>query len=255
MSILIASKPGRNGLWNCLFAALVVAGCGFLSTLHGGERITAYLDSSGQVVFVNETPAQLSVSKKTARSKSAAPVSYPKQPSSPEQQESAERPAAPAAPFQSSWDGMIERTANQHRVDPDLVHAIVQVESNFNPNAVSSRGARGLMQLIPSTARRFGVDNIFDPEDNLGGGVRYLKYLMNMFGGDLKLSLAAYNAGENAVDRHNGVPPYPETQDYLRKISEIYPLSSPGRGPAGIEKIQKYVDSKGIVHFSNTDLP
>jgi soluble lytic murein transglycosylase-like protein len=110
------------------------------------------------------------------------------------------------------------------------------------------------MQLIPATARRFGVSNAFDPGANLDGGVRYLKYLMNLYGGDLKLSLAAYNAGENAVADHNGIPPYRETQDYLRKISEIYPLTTMTQQHSNTG-IDKYVDNNGIVHFSNVDQP
>ena len=149
---------------------------------------------------------------------------------------------------------MIAGTASRHQVDPKLVRAIVRVESNFNPYAISPRGARGLMQLIPATARRFGVSNVFDPGANLDGGVRYLKYLMNLYGGDLKLSLAAYNAGENAVADHNGIPPYRETQDYLRKISEIYPLTATAEQHS-TTGIDKYVDTNGIVHFSNVDLP
>jgi len=254
----MVSKLFQRGFPTCFLAALVGIGCGFLSTLHGGERILAYRDASGRVVFVNELPAEPSSPQPTTASKATAPVDHPKPSGSSRKDQHAEiiaTTAAPAqpAPTQSPWNAMIEGTASRHQVDPDLVRAVVRVESNFNPFAVSSRGASGLMQLIPATARRFGVQNIFDPKANLEGGVRYLKYLMNLFGGNLKLSLAAYNAGENAVGRHNGVPPFPETQDYLRKISELYPLLPPKGGfAAGIEK---YVDSNGIVHFSNTDLP
>ena len=146
-------------------------------------------------------------------------------------------------------------------MDPELVRAIVQVESNYNPYAVSPRGARGLMQLIPATARRFGVTDIFDPEENLGGGIRYLKYLMGMFDGDLQLSLAAYNAGENVVARWRRVPPIPETRNYVRKIGAIYPLRRPSPPTAGngaapsAPRIVKAVDGNGVVHFTNTDQP
>jgi soluble lytic murein transglycosylase-like protein len=137
-------------------------------------------------------------------------------------------------------------------VDPDLIRAIVQVESNFNPYAVSTKGAKGLMQLIPATAQRFGVSNSFDPQANLDGGIRYLKYLMEMFKGDLQLSLAAYNAGENRVGRDRRVPPIPETRDYVRKIAQLYSVPrSPS--PAEPPQILKFVDGSGIVHFSNTD--
>ncbi|MBI4478703.1 MAG: lytic transglycosylase domain-containing protein, partial [Acidobacteria bacterium] len=142
--------------------------------------------------------------------------------------------------------------AEQHRVDPELIRAVVQVESNFDPRAVSPMGAMGLMQLIPDTAKRFGVHNIFDPRANLDGGIRYLKYLMDLFNGDLRLALAAYNAGENAVSRSGGIPAFSETRNYLRKISLLYPLDRPRQAAFAIEK---FVDSKGVVHFSNTELP
>jgi soluble lytic murein transglycosylase-like protein len=152
---------------------------------------------------------------------------------------------------------LVSEAARRHAVDADLVHAIVQVESNYNPYATSNKGARGLMQLIPATARRFGVSNSYDPSANLDGGIRYLKYLMSMFNGDLRLSLAAYNAGEMAVTRNGGVPPYRETQDYIRKISELYPMRTvaAAAGVAPEPQIVRYLDSTGVVHFSNTDTP
>lgn len=199
--------------------------------LQASERFSAHLDSKGRVVFTNELPA-------------VSPL--------PPTSSAAGTPGA-APPL----DDLIEEAADEHQVDAELIRAIIQVESNYNPYAVSPRGARGLMQLIPATARRFGVRDIFDPRANLDGGIRYLKYLMEMFRGDLRLSLAAYNAGENMVDRNRGVPPYRETQDYLRKIERLYPLQSlPQLGRQSTEPgIMKFVDSKGVVHFSNTDLP
>jgi soluble lytic murein transglycosylase-like protein len=94
------------------------------------------------------------------------------------------------------------------------------VESNYDPNAVSPKGAQGLMQLIPATARRFGVSDAFNPSDNIQGGARYLKHLLELYKGDESLALAAYNAGEGAVSRYGGVPPYPETQDYVAKVRQ-----------------------------------
>jgi len=114
----------------------------------------------------------------------------------------------------------VDRVAQQNQVSPELVHSIIQVESNYNANAVSPKGAQGLMQLIPSTARRFGVANVFDPEDNIQGGARYLKYLLDLYGGDQALALAAYNAGEGAVSRYGGIPPFPETLDYVAKVRQ-----------------------------------
>lgn len=151
------------------------------------------------------------------------------------------------------YDDLIEQIARQHHLDPDLIRAVIRVESNFNPYAVSQRGARGLMQLIPATARRFGVINAFDPRSNLDGGARYLKYLMGLFNGDLRMSLAAYNAGEAAVARRSGIPPYRETQNYLRKIDQLYPLRSLPAGIPPEPTIMKFVDGRGVSHFSNTD--
>lgn len=147
---------------------------------------------------------------------------------------------------------LIEGTSRLHGVDPELVRAIVQVESNFNPNAVSYRGAMGLMQLIPATAERFGVRNAFDPAANLDAGVRYLKYLIQSFNGDLKLALAAYNAGENTVSRLGRVPPYPETRNYIQKIGMLYPLDGPLRTNSSIQRV---VDRRGGILFSNTGTP
>ncbi len=122
----------------------------------------------------------------------------------------------------SRFDPMIERYAVQYRVDPVLVRAVIQVESDFNPNCVSTKGARGLMQLIPETARRYGVARIVDPEQNIRGGVHYLSDLLQMFSGDLPRALAAYNAGENAVARFGGIPPYEETSTYVKRALTVY---------------------------------
>ena len=113
----------------------------------------------------------------------------------------------------------VERAAAQHSLPSALIHSVIKVESNYNPAAVSSKGALGLMQLIPSTARRFGVLDAFDPADNIQGGAKYLRYLLDLYGGDYPLALAAYNAGEGAVAKYGTVPPYPETQNYLKLVA------------------------------------
>jgi len=155
---------------------------------------------------------------------------------------------------------LIHRTASRFEVDPQLVHAIIKVESEYNPRAVSRQGAMGLMQLIPATAQRFGVANPFDPKQNIEGGVTYLKYLLNLFGGDLALSLAAYNAGENAVRRTGGIPWITETRDYVRKVTELYSprtLVPPAKQQKPSEPykapIYRYVDQYGVVHFTNVE--
>ena len=134
-------------------------------------------------------------------------------------------PAADVTPPESV-DKVIEAAAQRHGVDPNLVRAVVKVESNFNPHAVSSKGAMGLMQLMPSTAKSLSVGNAFDPRQNVDAGVRHLKTLLDDYNGNLELSLAAYNAGRGAVSRNGGIPPYRETRDYVKKITDLYWKSS-----------------------------
>lgn len=122
----------------------------------------------------------------------------------------------------SQYDDLITRAANDHSLDPRLVKSVMLVESGFNPAAVSPKGARGLMQLMPATANRHGVRDVHDPAQNIAGGTRYLSKLLGLFGGNLEKSLAAYNAGEKAVERYGGIPPYRETRDYVRKALTAY---------------------------------
>lgn len=117
---------------------------------------------------------------------------------------------------------IVDSLAPQYHLETDLVMAFIKVESNFNPRATSPKNARGLMQLIPATARRFGVKDVYDPLQNIKGGMAYLQWLMAYFEGDVRLVAAAYNAGENAVDRYKGVPPYKETRRYVNKIYKLY---------------------------------
>lgn len=234
-------KKNSSRFLGGFLAALVGMGCAIVSTSQAADPIEAYLDSSGRVVFVNQ--ARVAPTPRKAASSAS-------------QSRSADSPNLSSKLGRPSLDRVIQQSASRHQVDPDLVRAIVRVESNFDPYAVSLRGAQGLMQLIPATAQRFGVRDAFDPRANLEGGVRYLRYLIDLYGGDLELALAAYNAGENAVSRYNGVPPYRETRNYLRKISRIYPLDWPlDRQNREAPEIMKFVDSKGIVHFSNMDTP
>lgn len=121
------------------------------------------------------------------------------------------------------FNDLIEKAAEKHQMDPKLLHAVIQAESAYNPKAISSAGAVGLMQLMPDTARRYGVSDRYDPEQNLDGGTRYLKDLLAMFNSNLKLAVAGYNAGEGAVMKYNyTVPPYRETQDYVRHVLSLY---------------------------------
>lgn len=121
------------------------------------------------------------------------------------------------------FSSMIESASKTHGVDSALVHAVITAESGYNPGATSRAGAKGLMQLMPDTAARYGVRNIVDPQENINGGVRYLRDLITMFNGNLELAVAAYNAGENAVIRHgNRIPPYAETVHYVPKVLGFY---------------------------------
>ena len=122
----------------------------------------------------------------------------------------------------SAFDPLINQAASDHSLDPRLVKSVMLVESGFNPQAVSPKGARGLMQLMPATASRHGARNVHDPAQNIAAGTKYLSHLLGLFGGNLEKSLAAYNAGEGAVARYGGIPPYNETRDYVRKALTAY---------------------------------
>jgi hypothetical protein len=158
---------------------------------------------------------------------------------------------------QEDIDAAIEQAAARHNVDPSLVRSVVKVESNFNPNAVSRKGAMGLMQLMPSTARSLNVANPFDPQQNVDAGVRHLRKLLDSYGGDVRLSLAAYNAGSGAVARSAGVPHFRETQNYVRRITNLYNggsepgayiFGSPVHDPVHVQR-----DARGVLYISNTE--
>ncbi len=126
-------------------------------------------------------------------------------------------------------EGLIEKYAQKNNLDPDFIKAVVKQESGFNPDATSKCGAMGLMQLMPNTAKGLGVTNAYDPEQNIEGGVKYLKSMLNRFNNDPKLALAAYNAGPGAVQKYGDVPPYRETQNYVKNILASYEAMKGGR--------------------------
>ncbi len=204
-----------------------------------GDEIVATIDPHGHKVYVNTGDPV----RKGARSSSFRPL----------------RSSLPTAPS-PEIEKLVKQTAGRHQVDPQLIHAIIQVESDYQANAVSRRGAIGLMQLIPATAQRFGVADPFNATQNIEGGVTYLRYLLNLYRGDVSLSLAAYNAGEHAVERYGGIPQFTETENYVRRVTNLY---NDGESQPGAAKpkakapyklpIYRFVDAKGVVHFTNGD--
>jgi len=156
-----------------------------------------------------------------------------------------------------AFDDLIDEHASRHGIRKDLVRAVIQVESGFNPRAISNKGAMGLMQLMPATARQLGVANPFDPDQNVRGGVAYLRQLLDRYDGDERLALAAYNAGPGAVDSHGQtVPPYSETRDYVSKVKKLAgsraATSSSSTGRTRIYRIVEVIDGREVTRYTDT---
>ncbi len=201
------------------FARHILALIAFLTSLavNAHADIYQFVDENGVVHFTN-VPGERVKKNVKVHAEAREPVSS----SAPA------RPAPPAAGNQHTEDipvsyvNIINSACSRFGVDPSLVHAIVKVESDFNPFAISRKGAMGLMQLMPQTASTMNVRNTFSPHENIEGGVKYLRYLLDRYEGNLALSLAAYNSGETAVKKWGTIPPFKETQDYVKKIMQIY---------------------------------
>ncbi len=160
------------------------------------------------------------------------------------------RPAGWAAGREEAkklYDPIVKSYAQKYKVPADLVHSIIKAESAYDCRAVSPKGAAGLMQLMPDTATQYGVRDRFDPEDNIMGGVKYLKDLCKLFDNDTKFVLAAYNAGQNAISKFGGVPPYAETREYIRRVMADYPKMTIPMGPS----ILKFRTADGRVVLTN----
>ena len=236
-------------------------------------QITTTVDQQGKLVFINtdsrigRNGSTISSPSKTAPADHGTPPARPAwpalpTPSAPVSEGGIEElaPAPPAGEEQPTQpedrlDRMVREAAERNHLDPALVKAVISTESGWNPNAVSAKGAVGLMQLIPETAQRYGVNNSFDPAQNIEGGTRYLKSLLDRYDGDLTKSLAAYNAGERTVDLNGGVPAIPETRKYVQKVTNAYfqpgshrnrNLWSPPKPP-----VRRQIDANGRVVFTN----
>lgn len=155
----------------------------------------------------------------------------------------------------NNYNLIVNKKAKEHEIDPFLVTAVIKAESNGNPYAISRKGAIGLMQLMPTTANELQIRNLFDPEENIDGGTRYLKYLLDRFNGNLTLALAAYNAGPKAVEKHGSVPPISETKQYVKKVLSLYKVNQDSSsGSYKIKKaepIYKIIMEDGTILFTN----
>ena len=266
--------------------AVLAVACWLSLAARSNAQITTASDEHGKIVFIN-TDARKNTDSRPARNGSS--ISPPLAPAPPKAAASVEtassakaepaHPAWPALPPPSEpasegrleaiaetslaqpaqpedrLDRIVREAAERNNMDPALVRAVISTESGWNPNAISRKGAVGLMQLIPGTAERYGVHNSFDPEQNVEGGTEYLKDLLARYNGDLTKSLAAYNAGERTVDLNNGVPAITETQRYVRKVTDAYFRPGSGRNPSlwspPRPPVRREVDSNGRVVFTN----
>ncbi len=145
---------------------------------------------------------------------------------------------------------IIYSKSEKYNIEPSLVNAVIKVESNWDSTAVSQKGAKGLMQLMPATAKKMNVKNPFNPEENIEGGIRYLRYLLDKFNGDLTLALAAYNAGPKTIEKFRGIPPIPETQQYVKRVLSIYNGNNSGNKKS--THIYKVIQNDGTILYTNT---
>jgi len=224
-------SPSKRALVSLCLAAAAMC----LVAATANAQIASYVDERGRVIYVNEDSPQAHSGSSMSRF-SGAQVA----PTVASDLAAAPKAAATSEDFSTSLakasdprlDRIVQDAAERHSLDPALVKAVISTESGWNTRAISQKGAVGLMQLIPATAQRFGVGNPFDPAQNVEGGTMYLKSLLDRYNGDLAKSLAAYNAGERAVDSSGGVPAIRETQNYVQKVTHAYFRPESGRNPA-----------------------
>jgi hypothetical protein len=217
-----------------IIAVLLISDrCLFSQTLY------AYLDENGTRVFTNIAPTSPVTDLKIT---GAVPAPIPS--------------PAPSNSKSEAYDSIIEKYASDYHLDASLIKSIIATESGFNPKAISPKGARGLMQLMPATAEQLGVSNSFDPEQNIQGGVKHLRSLMTSFNEDISLSLAAYNAGENRVQRLGRIPPIKETQNYVQSVKKLYEKSKSEPKPLAQEEVKqpslfRFIDESGVLQVTN----
>jgi len=230
-----------------------------LSAFPTFAQISASVGEDGNVIYTN--PASLTDRPPATKPGPLADAAKA-QPAAAAPAAATATPVKPAAPVE--LDTLVQQTAEKHHVDPNLVRAVISTESNWNADAVSRKGALGLMQLVPGTAHLLGVGNAFDPAQNVDAGVRYLGMLLERYNGDLNKALAAYNAGPGAVDRFGGVPNFRETRNYVQKVTATYnspSLAAPGFAaprsvapsfvPQAPPPIYRTVAADGRVVFTN----
>ena len=208
-------------------------------------HIAAIVDDDGRRFFINaEAPAKASLTATKPRPNIYLPA-----------ESSFTGHSRPAVEIgRDGVEKIVREAADRHSVDPALVRAVIETESNWNPKAWSHKGAGGLMQLIPTTAQRYGASDVFNPQQNIDAGVKHLKWLLERYNGNLDLALAAYNAGEGAVDRAHGVPAFRETRNYVQKVQNAYFRPGSGRlADAYINShaIHKDVTTDGRIIFTN----
>jgi Transglycosylase SLT domain len=207
-------------------------------------QIASLTDDSGRRMFVNAEPAPV----RLVPFKPHTTIYMPGEHSFTGQN----RPAVSID--RDGVEKLVREAAERHQVDPALVRAVIETESNWNPGAVSRKGALGLMQLIPTTAQRFGVNDVFSPKQNVDAGVRYLKTLLERYNGNLDLALAAYNAGEGAVDKAHGIPAFRETRNYVQRVQQAYYRPGSGRLDNAYTRanpIRRVVEPSGRIIFTN----
>ena len=219
--------------------------CASFSAPRANAQIAKVSEPTGRQLFVNAEPP---VTLKLGGARPRATIYLPGESSF----TGRTRPAMSID--RDGTEKLVREAAERHHVDPALVRAVIETESNWNPRAYSRKGAGGLMQLIPTTAQRYGAYDLFNPQQNIDAGVRHLKMLLQRYNGNLDLALAAYNAGEGAVDKAQGIPPFRETRNYVQKVQNAYFRPGSGRlADAFINRhaIHKDVAPDGRIIFSN----